>query len=108
MGFIHESHGAHEISVEKRSESFYIHPAYGYDVECPTCHGEPLMGGVCRECNGTGRVDLFADEPFGVHWREGAHPEFLLEDVPDLVLALADLPTFPEDLREVLQQRGGA
>lgn len=59
MGFIHDSYGPHAIGVEERLESFYIHPAYGFDVECPVCHGEPLMGGVCHKCDGDGRIDCF-------------------------------------------------
>lgn len=104
MGFCHESYGPHAVSVEERGESFYIHPAYGFDVMCPTCQGEPVMGGICRECKGEGRVGCFADESFGIHWRERAHPEFLLEDVPYLIRALADLPTCPDAIRDLARE----
>jgi hypothetical protein len=103
MGFIHDSHGKSQISVESRQESFRIHPAYGYEIICPTCHGEPLMGGECIECGGYGQIEYLADQPFGQHWREQPHPEFLLEDVPDLIRALADLETCPESVRQAIQ-----
>lgn len=100
MGFIHESHGRSKIAVEERSESFYILPAYGYDIDCPTCGGEPLMGGNCRECGGSGEVP----HPF----KGGIEREFLLEDVPDLIRALADLPTCPESVRAAMKGEADA
>jgi hypothetical protein len=68
VGFIHERHG--RISVETRSESFKIHPNYGYD-ETGNAHSDDLGS-------------------FGVYWREHPHPEFLLEDLDDLIDALMD------------------
>jgi len=94
MGFIHESHGRSRIAVEERSESFYLLPAYGYEITCPTCEGEPLQGGLCRECGGEGTIS----HPF-----EGRiEREFLLEDVPDIIRALADLPTCPDAVKQAL------
>lgn len=101
MGLILESHG--RIAVEERRESFIVHPTYGYERTCPVCEGDPpspLMGecaGGCtvafreRRVDEPGRVPDFADEPFGEHWRERAHPEFLLEDLDDLIAALTEL-----------------
>jgi hypothetical protein len=83
MGFCHESHGPNRISVEARSESFYIHPGYGYfDGNDPD--DRVVLGG-----------ERVARASFARHWREEAHPELLLEDVPYLILALADLETCP-------------
>lgn len=96
MGFIHESHGRSRIAVEERSESFYILPAYGHDITCPTCNGYPLMGGRCRECDGSGEIP----HPF----KGEIEREFLLEDVPDLLRALADLSTCPEHIRQAIMK----
>lgn len=96
MGFIHESHGRSQIAVEERSESFYILPAYGYEIACPTCEGNQLQGGLCIECDGSGQIP----HPF----KGKIEREFLLEDVPDLIRALADLSTCPESVKTAITQ----
>lgn len=70
MGFIHERIG--RISIETRRESFIIHPTYGYDEEGNE-HSDEL-----------GR--------FGIRWRDN-HPEFLNEDLDDLIKALEAIRT---------------
>ena len=93
MGFCHESHGANRISVEERTESFYIHPGYGYDPE-----------GVNHDDSITLNGERTSERAsFARHWREDGHPEFLLEDVPDLLRALADLSTCPESVKEAIR-----
>jgi hypothetical protein len=67
MGFINEPHG--RITVETRRESFVVHPNYGYD-ETGAEHSDALGA-------------------FGRHWRETPHPEFLYDDLRDLIKALA-------------------
>lgn len=69
MGFIREPHG--RITIEERRESFVIHPRYGYD-ESGNEHSDDL--GL-----------------FGVLWRTNSHPEFLTEDLDDLIAALQAL-----------------
>jgi hypothetical protein len=71
MGFIHEDVG--RISIETRRESFIIHPNYGYNVEGNE-HSEDLGS-------------------FGRHWRESPHPEFLNDDLDDLIAALEHVRT---------------
>jgi hypothetical protein len=57
------------------------------------------MGGTCVECGGEGEVP----HPFDSRvWPKHPHPEFLLEDVPDLIRALADLPTWPEAVKKAI------
>lgn len=68
MGFVRERFG--RITIETRSESFYIHPSYGYDDE----------GNEWSDSLGN----------FGIYWREHPHPEFLLGDLDDLIAALQD------------------
>ena len=58
------------ITCEARRESFIVHPSYGYagvDAHTP------------------------ANDTFGRHWREDPHPEFLIEDLDDLIDALENL-----------------
>lgn len=98
MGHIHDHHG--RISLETRRESFIVHPTYGYERTCPVCKGDPPhpMMGDCRggcsrayrdgEVDEPGRVPDHAYDLFGRHWRENPHPEFLLEDLDDLIAAL--------------------
>lgn len=69
MGFIRERHG--RITVETRRESFIVHTSYGYDEEGNE-HSDDLG-------------------PFGVWWRESPHPEFLNEDLDDLIAALQEI-----------------
>lgn len=78
MGFIREAHG--RVAVEERRESFTIHPGYGYDdtgnehSDLVTVAGERVERvSFCRE------------------WREGGHPEFLYDDLDDLIAALTAL-----------------
>jgi hypothetical protein len=59
MGFVHKNHG--NISIETRSESFYIHAGYE--------EGEVLAE----------------------FWRDVPHPEFLLSDLEDLIAALEEV-----------------
>lgn len=94
MGFCHESHGRNRMSVEERGESFRIHPGYGYDE---TGNGHTDM---IRFENGPAERDSFARR-----WRDAGHPEFLLDDVPDLIRALADLPTCPAEVKIALGVR---
>jgi hypothetical protein len=89
MGLVYDSHGRSRISVEERSESFYIHPGYGYDEE-----GNEHTDDI-RTARGVEHNPSFAER-----WRKDGHPEFLLEDVPDLIVALADLPTCPAGVKE--------
>ena len=68
MGFIHDNFG--RITIEVRSKSFIIHPNYGY-----TDDGNDFSDNLGK---------------FGVDWRE-QHPEFLLEDLDDLIDALLEI-----------------
>jgi hypothetical protein len=69
MGMCLESFG--KMSVEVRRESFIIHPSYGY--------------------KGEGDEEKHDDTTtFGTRWREEPHPEFMLEDLGDLIKALKD------------------
>lgn len=83
-GYIHESHGPNRIGVEERNESFYIHPGYGYDPEGTEKDDSVTIGGERVKREGLAR-----------HWRKEPHPEFVLDDVPFLIRALADLETCP-------------
>lgn len=69
MGFIRDRFG--NITIESRSESFRIHPNYGY-TEDGSEHDDSLGA-------------------FGIQWRESSHPEFLYDDLDDLIEALGDL-----------------
>lgn len=69
MGLIHDDVG--RISVEERRESFIVHTSYGYDA--------------------AGNVHVDDLGRFGEYWRSHPHPEFLLEDLDDLVTALQQL-----------------
>jgi hypothetical protein len=69
VGFIRDRFG--RITIEERSESFIVHPVYGYDAS----------GNAWDDGLGS----------FGVYWREHPHPEFLLDDLDDLIAALVDL-----------------
>ena len=80
MGFIHERIG--RFSIETRRESFIIHPNYGYD-EAGNEHSDDLGS-------------------FGEHWRSTPHPEFLNEDLDDLIAALSAIS------EEVIPPAGGA
>lgn len=93
MGHVHESHGVNGLSVEQREESFYIHPGYGYD-DTNNVHSDLVV------INGNRVVRA----SFARHWREEPHPEFLLSDVPALILALADLPTCPTEIRAAVEE----
>lgn len=65
MGFIEEKHG--RVSIERRGESFKIHADYGRDAD-----GNPVTGAL-------------ADG-----WRERPHPEFMNDDIDDLIAALTE------------------
>ena len=80
------------MSVEERGESFIIHPGYGYNPE-----GDDHDDTITLEGE---RTDERAN--FARHWRDTAHPELLLGDVPDLIRALADLPTCPDSVKQAL------
>jgi hypothetical protein len=67
VGHIEQPHG--RITIETRRESFIIHPNYGYD-ESGNEHSDELGA-------------------FGRLWRESGHPEFLYDDLRDLIKALA-------------------
>jgi hypothetical protein len=69
MGLIYNKHG--RITIEVRSESFILHPDYGYTRD------------------GNNISDDLGD--FGKYWRECAHPEFLSEDLDDLINALLEI-----------------
>lgn len=69
MGMCLEKKG--RIGIEVRNESFKIHPSYGYE-------------GV------DGEFHTPDSDTFGKQWREDPHPEFLLEDLDDLIAALQD------------------
>lgn len=69
MGFIHKRFG--KISIEERSESFTIHPNYGYNED----------GSEFSDALGS----------FGINWRQDVHPEFLNKDLDDLIAALKEL-----------------
>lgn len=69
MDFVREKVG--NITVETRRESFIVHPSYGYDGE-GNKHSDAL--GV-----------------FETHWRETPHPEFLYDDLDDLIAALVEV-----------------
>lgn len=92
MGLCYDSYGPNQISVEQRSESFYIHPGYGYD-EKGIDHDDTITLEGKR-----------VESPMARHWREGIHPEFLLEDVPHLLRALADLPTCPLEVKYAIEE----
>jgi hypothetical protein len=77
MGFLRETVG--KVTVESRSESFVVHPGYGYDED-----GEPTSVVVVR-----GRPEVRAS--FCRRWREDPHPEFLYAELDDLVQALTRL-----------------
>lgn len=64
--------------VEVRRESFVIHPSYGY--------------------KGEDEDEVDDSSAFLTHWRESAHPEFLLADLDDLIASL-------EEAREHLKKR---
>lgn len=64
MGMCLEDFG--KMSIEVRRESFIIHTGYGYKGE------------------------EHDDSSFGKHWRESGHPEFMLEDLDNLIAALKD------------------
>jgi len=71
MGMCLEGKG--KMSVEVRRESFIVHPSYGYtkdDAEDDVCTPE--------------------SDRFGARWREEPHPEFLLEDLDDLIASLEE------------------
>ncbi len=69
MGFLCDPVG--RITVEERRESFIVHPGYGY-TEDGSQHDDTLGS-------------------FGTQWREHPHPEFLLDDLGDLIEALTAL-----------------
>lgn len=65
MGMCLEDFG--KMSIEVRRESFIVHTSYGYTDD-----------------------EQHDDSSFGKHWREAGHPEFMLEDLDDLIAALQD------------------
>lgn len=71
MGMCLEGQG--KMSVEVRRESFIVHPSYGYT----------------RDPDGV-QVHTADADHFGKHWREHGHPEFMLEDLDDLIASLEE------------------
>jgi len=69
------------VAIEVRRVSFTVHADYGYE----TVDGET--------------VHASSADVFGKNWRETPHPEFLLEDLDDLILAL-------QEAKKHLQERG--
>jgi len=69
MGHCLEGKG--KMSVEVRKESFIVHTGYGYTTD--------------EEGDEVHTPD---SDHFGRHWREAGHPEFMLEDLDDLIAAL--------------------
>lgn len=67
MGFCLEGKG--KMSVEVRRESFIIHTAYGYTAD---------------------EEHTPDTDHFGKHWREAGHPEFMIEDLDDLIASLRE------------------
>jgi hypothetical protein len=59
-----------KMSIEVNRESFTIHPSYGYKGEDGDEHDD--------------------SSTFLTNWREQPHPEFLLEDLDNLIKALKD------------------
>jgi hypothetical protein len=71
MGFCLEGKG--KMSVEVRRESFIVHTSYGYTTDE---HGDD--------------VHTPDSDQFGKHWRTAGHPEFMLEDLDDLIASLKE------------------
>ena len=65
MGYVRKGFG--NVTIETRRESFVVHMSYGYSDD-----------GVSEEVH-----------PLDV-WREVPHPEFMNEDLDDLITALVD------------------
>ena len=80
MGMCLEGKG--KMLVEVRRESFVVHPSYGYTTDA-------------------GGADVHTPESdhFGKHWREDAHPEFLIEDLDDLIAALEQAKAWLKEKR---------
>lgn len=78
MGFIRQHFG--RLAIEERSESFVVHPGYGYDET----GNEPTN---LVQVNG----GLEVREAFARWWREHGHPEFTYDSLDDLIAALVDL-----------------
>ncbi len=79
MGLIMRDFG--KMGVEMRRDSFIIHPSYGYKGE-----GDD--------------VEHDDSEPWKTAWRENPHPEFLLEDLDDLIAALQYAKTYVTERAE--------
>jgi hypothetical protein len=71
--------GRGRMSVEVRSShgSFVVHPSYGYNGDSHTPDSDD----------------------FGKQWREDPHPEFLIEDLDDLITALQDAKKYIKSQR---------
>jgi len=80
MGMCLEGKGRMSVEVRSSHGSFVVHPSYGYEGDKHT-------------------PDRPSDT-FGKDWREAPHPEFLLEDLDDLITAL-------EEAREYVLNRMG-
>jgi hypothetical protein len=70
------------VSIEVRRESFIVHPSYGYTTDAD---GD--------------KVHTSNSDHFGKSWRERPHPEFMLEDLDDLIKALQDAKKYVEARR---------
>lgn len=69
--------GKGKMSVEVRRESFTIHTEYGY----------------VRDADGDLRLGPDSDS-FGKGWRTTPHPEFMLEDLDDLIAVLEEAKAY--------------
>lgn len=78
MGHLREPVGG--VTIEERRESFVIHPGYGYDDEGERHTNLVRVGG-----------ELEVRELFCERWRETGHPEFIYDDLDDLIKALTAL-----------------
>jgi hypothetical protein len=60
------------VCVEVRRKSFVVYADYGYE----TVNGETVLSP--------------SHDTFGRHWRDTPHPEFMLEELDDLITALEE------------------
>ncbi len=71
--------GKGKMSVEVRRESFVVHPSYGYTKD----------------------EEHDDSSAFATSWRESPHPEFLIEDLDDLIRSLIEAREY------LVKTRGG-
>jgi hypothetical protein len=63
-----------KMSIEVKRESFVVHPSYGYKGNEGDEHDD--------------------SSSFHTDWREKPHPEFMLKDLDDLIMALKDAKSY--------------